>query len=333
MGEAKRRRSAGNRNDTKPPRDPVEQAAAVIDAAYRRVTLEGIHGPASIPRMAGHLPALKRIYDTVVRDEDLMALCARYPAFQRFAETVEDECARERASNMRDSFGPPLPEPLRLWLERLLPIAAELEQMRPGADASGGIDSARRRAESFGTEVRSFLAAARNASLSTPALDHLSSILNGYLDRIEAAVVSSGASDEPRPIPIANLVDVVAFVERQIGVVEELATLLEPAVRRNRVLDNETVLRVQDSVAMHRNSLFGVREQLTAWRRGVRLSAEQTRNLDALELRLAHWEATNEAIATLAGKFEGKTIEAITAMSDAEIALAVLSGRLMLPPR
>ena len=54
MGEAKRRGSAGNRNDTKPPRDPVEQAAAVIDAAYRRVTLEGIHGPASIPRIFLH---------------------------------------------------------------------------------------------------------------------------------------------------------------------------------------------------------------------------------------------------------------------------------------
>ena len=331
MGEAKRRGSAAKRSDTKRPRDAIEQAAAVIDEAYRRLAAENIHGPASIPRMAGHLPALQMIYQTLVRDEDLMALGARYPAFQRFAEIMEDDSMRQHPDPALGDLGSPIPESLRLWLHRLLPIAAELERQAPGGDAAGGADAARRRAASFATEVHAFLAAARDAAIAPAALAQLTIILDGYRQRIEAAASGDAAAEEMIPIPIENLADVVAFAERQIGVVEETSALLEPAVRRNRVLDNETVLRVQGAVAMHRNSLFGVRTQVTTWRRGGGLSAEQAAGIEALERRLDHWHTINETLAKLGAAFEGKTIESIMAMSDAELALAVATGKLALP--
>jgi hypothetical protein len=69
--------------------------AAAMDLRILQLTAEGVHGPAMIGRMVGHLPDLQQIW-VGTSDNQLAMLCDEFPGFRRYASLMEEAAEAER---------------------------------------------------------------------------------------------------------------------------------------------------------------------------------------------------------------------------------------------
>jgi hypothetical protein len=61
----------------------------------QQLTAEGVHGPAMIGRMVGHLPDLQ-LMRVGTSDNQLAMLCDEFPGFRRYASLMEEAAEAER---------------------------------------------------------------------------------------------------------------------------------------------------------------------------------------------------------------------------------------------
>lgn len=119
--------------------------AAAIDLRVRQLESEGVGGLALANQMLGHMAELDHVYRTA-SDAELMALCRRHPAFERYARLMEEVSERNDAMHVAGTHPyadlPRLPEPLGRALTDLLRDAAEIEREHCSAVDGAMLDQA-----------------------------------------------------------------------------------------------------------------------------------------------------------------------------------------------
>jgi hypothetical protein len=108
---------------------------------------------------------------------------------------------------------------------------------------------------------------------------------------------------------------------------------MQPQIKaKNRpyVLDDYLVNRVIDAHTQQAEDLWLFEEQIRRWK-GEKVSLAQQEELMRLEEQLEELRKMLNLILTLAEELKGGTIDSIKALSDEEIAIAILQGKLKLP--
>ena len=121
------------------------------------------------------------------------------------------------------------------------------------------------------------------------------------------------------------------IVDGELESNEAVLALLQAARERPQMLDGETIER---AIRMCNGQMEFVpiyREQLARWREASP-SAAQRNGIERLALQLDRHVQVLDELLMLTRELQGDTIDAIMRMGDAELALAVLTGRIK-PPR
>ncbi|MGI9292523.1 MAG: hypothetical protein ACR2PS_00955 [Pseudomonadales bacterium] len=103
------------------------------------------------------------------------------------------------------------------------------------------------------------------------------------------------------------------------------------AVDKPHVLDNATLNRVIEQYDEQLKDHWLFEEQFTRWKKG-NLSDEEEKEIDRLKKQSSKLKDTNEEILRIAHSVEHATIDKILDTDDAELAMAVLSGKIK-PPK
>ena len=141
------------------------------------------------------------------------------------------------------------------------------------------------------------------------------------------------SQDAPRPNwqPLSMLPTIRMIVDGELESNEAVLALLQAARERPQMLDGETIER---AIRMCNGQMEFVpiyREQLARWREASP-SAAQRNGIERLALQLDRHVQVLDELLMLTRELQGDTIDAIMRMGDAELALAVLTGRIK-PPR
>jgi uncharacterized protein YecT (DUF1311 family) len=162
-----------------------------MDTRIRQLEADGVEGLALIPRMAGHLPDLHRIW-TGTSDKQLAMLCQDYPGFYRYASLMEEAAETERQQPTtwhRDL--PELPELLKKHLASLLVKSATLERRYHSVLDSGKrtglpheVDRLRELHRAWTGEREEFMAALNATEVPRKAVEFLSHTLDEMAQRI-----------------------------------------------------------------------------------------------------------------------------------------------------
>ena len=107
-----------------------QQIAAAIDLRVRQLSVQNLSDSALIEQMLGYMADLQQLW-TSTTDEDLAALCRKYPGFVRYATLMEN-----LSETMRTGVGvpahikelAPLPDAFKQALIKLMSDSAELER-------------------------------------------------------------------------------------------------------------------------------------------------------------------------------------------------------------
>jgi hypothetical protein len=135
---------------------------------------------------------------------------------------------------------------------------------------------------------------------------------------------------QPRFHPISALPLIAGMIGGMLKDAEEQYRLLLQAREKPHALDDQTVGRVV-AVYTEQTTYLGVfEEQLARWRK-TDLTAMQSREVEHVGSKLKRLRDLVASILTLTEELKRGTIERILEMSDIEIALAVLSGKLKVP--
>ncbi len=113
-------------NDTK----DNQQIAAAIDLRVRQLSVQNPGDSVLIEQMFGYAASLQRLW-TSTTDDELVALCRKYPGFVRYATLMENLSETMRTgvgvpAHIKDMA--PLPEALKQALIKLMSDGAELER-------------------------------------------------------------------------------------------------------------------------------------------------------------------------------------------------------------
>jgi len=165
--------------------------ASAIDIRVRQLESEGVQDLALIPRMAGHLPDLQRIW-TGTSDRQLAMLCSDYPGFYRYASVMEEAAERERhepTAWVRDL--PELPDLQKKGLASVLVKAATLERRytsvldaRSGPGMPREVDRLRELHRAWDAERDEFVRALNAAEVPRKAAEFLMHTLDEMAQRI-----------------------------------------------------------------------------------------------------------------------------------------------------
>jgi hypothetical protein len=138
----------------------------------------------------------------------------------------------------------------------------------------------------------------------------------------------------PAPQPTLQPISQIPTVAWAInGMADEAADVLgslREAEPKPHVLDDATVDRVITLYTEQQDDLWLYEEQLRRWQAG-RLTDTQRQEIAGLSLRLAVLRADIAAILELAAYLKLRTIDAVVARSDEELALDILMGNLASP--
>jgi hypothetical protein len=142
---------------------------------------------------------------------------------------------------------------------------------------------------------------------------------------------SSSAQGESEPTwqPLSMLPAIGLIINGELGSNEALLGMLRSARERPHVLDNHTIERAIRLCTDQMEFVPIYREQLARWRDAA--PATQQPEIERLQRRLDRHAQVLDELLALARELRGGTIDAILSMSDMELALAMLSGRIKTP--
>lgn len=145
------------------------------------------------------------------------------------------------------------------------------------------------------------------------------------------ADMSSQDALRPNWQPLSMLPTIRMIVDDDLESNEAVLTMLQAARERPQMLDDETLERAIRLCNGQMEFVPIYREQLARWREAA-TSAIQRKDIERLALQLDRHAQVLDELLLLARELQGGTIDAIIRMGDAELALAVLTGRIK-PPR
>jgi len=135
---------------------------------------------------------------------------------------------------------------------------------------------------------------------------------------------------EPDWHPITMLPMIAMAVDGQVNALEEGYGNLKRARVKPHVLDDATVER---TIKVHQKTLGDAwlfEEQLARWGR-EELDGAQRKEVERLTGQMAKYREICTNVIELAQELKKGTIDSIMGMSDEELAMAVLMGKLKLP--
>ncbi|MGI9284857.1 MAG: hypothetical protein ACR2P1_05680 [Pseudomonadales bacterium] len=135
---------------------------------------------------------------------------------------------------------------------------------------------------------------------------------------------------QPQWQPISMLPVFTDMVDGMLASSVEQLSNMQLAVDKPNVLDDATLNRLIEQFDEQLRDHWLFEEQFARWRKG-NLSDEEERELDRLIMQSSKLKDTNEEILRIAHNMEHATIDKIMELDDAELALAVLSGKVKPP--
>ena len=135
---------------------------------------------------------------------------------------------------------------------------------------------------------------------------------------------------QPNWHPISMLPLITEMLDGTLESANEQLDSLRPVVDKPHVLDSNTVSRIITLYTEQAEDHWVFEEQLNRWKKDAP-SASQSNEITRLEGVLAQTKIIREEILKIAQAIEPNTIDKIMEMDDAELALAVLSGKIKPP--
>ena len=135
---------------------------------------------------------------------------------------------------------------------------------------------------------------------------------------------------QPNWQPISSLPIVAKALSGMLEAARKQYPTLEEAKNRPYVLDDYLLNRVIDAHTQQAEDLWLFEEQIRRWK-GEKVSLAQQKELTRLEEQLEELRKMLNLILRLAEELKGGTIDSLMALSDEEIAMAILEGKLKLP--
>jgi hypothetical protein len=142
---------------------------------------------------------------------------------------------------------------------------------------------------------------------------------------------ADASKPEPRWQPMSMLKPILSAINSELQINEALARKLEDARATPHILDDDSIGRIERMCQGQRELLPVYRQQIDRWTAEARSDAK-VKAVREFSARVDRHEACTEKLMALVGEFRGKTIDSVLGMSDAELAMAFLSGQLK-PPR
>ncbi len=135
---------------------------------------------------------------------------------------------------------------------------------------------------------------------------------------------------QPQWQPISMLPVFTDMVDGMLAASEEQLSSMRLAVDKPHVLDDATLNRVIELYDEQLKDHWLFEEQFARWKKD-NLSVEEDKEINRLTEQSSKLKDTNEEILRIAHSVEHATIDKILDMDEAELAIAVLSGKIKPP--
>ena len=136
--------------------------------------------------------------------------------------------------------------------------------------------------------------------------------------------------EKPNWQPLSMLPTIASIIDEEIDNFEDLYKNLGEARKKPHVMDDMIIDR---AINNHRKYLEGAwvyDEQLSRWKK-EKLTGEQYREIQRLAGQMIKYRKMCEEIIAVSEEIKKGTINRILEMSDEEVAIAVLTGKLKRP--
>lgn len=137
-------------------------------------------------------------------------------------------------------------------------------------------------------------------------------------------------NETPNWQPLSMIPTIASIIDGEIENFEDLYKMLGEARKKPHVMDDMTLDR---AISNHRKYLEGAwvyDEQLTRWKK-ENPTGEQSREIERLTCQMVKYRKRCEDIIAMSEEIKKGSINRILEMSDEEVAIAVLTGKLKMP--
>jgi len=123
---------------------------------------------------------------------------------------------------------------------------------------------------------------------------------------------------------------IASIIDGEVENFEDLYKNLCEARKKPHVMDDITVDRAINNHRKYLEEAWVYDEQITRWKK-ENLTGEQRREIEMLAGQMVKYRKMCEEIIAVSEEIKKGTINRIVEMSDEELAIAVLSGKLKMP--
>jgi len=136
--------------------------------------------------------------------------------------------------------------------------------------------------------------------------------------------------EKPNWQPLSMMPTIASIIDEEVANFEDLYKNLGEARKKPHVMDDQIIDR---AINNHRKYLEGAwvyDEQLSRWKK-ENLTEKQSREIERLTSQMLKYRKMCEEIIAVSEEIKKGTINRILEMSDEEVAIAVLTGKLKRP--
>lgn len=137
-------------------------------------------------------------------------------------------------------------------------------------------------------------------------------------------------NEKPNWQPISMIPMIASIIDGEVENFEDLYKNLCEARKKPHVMDDITVDRAINNHKKYLEEAWVYDEQITRWRK-ENLTEEQRREIERLAGQMTKYRKMCEDIIAVSEEIKKGTINRILEMSEEELAMAVLTGKLKMP--
>jgi len=143
---------------------------------------------------------------------------------------------------------------------------------------------------------------------------------------------SKKQNEKPNWQPISMIPMIASIIDGEVENFEDLYKNLCEARKKPHVMDDITVDRAISNHKRYLEEAWVYDEQITRWKK-ENLTGEQRREIERLAGQMVKYRKMCEEIIAVSEEIKKGTINRIPEMSEEELTMAVLSGKLKMPER
>ncbi|RJR12605.1 hypothetical protein C4588_01895 [Candidatus Parcubacteria bacterium] len=140
----------------------------------------------------------------------------------------------------------------------------------------------------------------------------------------------SQQNEKPNWQPVSMIPMIASIIDGEVENLEDLYKNLCEARKKPHVMDDITVDRAIGNHKRYLEEAWVYDEQITRWKK-ENLTGEQRREIERLAGQMVKYRKMCEEIIAVSEEIKKGTINRILEMSEEELAMAVLSGKLKMP--